>query len=94
MATSMIQKGFTDIESLTKIETTVTTGSTGNFATGFQNDGKTLVFGAYASGTNARFDIWVSGVNGQWYIKARDVESGNTINNTSIALRFFVLRIP
>ena len=94
MATSTIQKGFTDIASLTKIEQTVTTGSTGNIATGLQNDGKTLVFGAYASGANVRFDIWVSGVNGGWYLKARDEDSGNTINNTSIALRFYVLRIP
>ena len=94
MATSKIQKEFTDIASLTKIEMTVTTGSSGNIHSGYNNDGKTLVFGAYASGTNARFDIWVSNANGGWYLKARDAESGSTINNTSIALRFYVLRIP
>ena len=94
MATSKIQKEFTDIASLTKIEKTVTTGISGNIHSGYSNDGKTLVFGAYASGTNAKFDIWVSGVNNDWYLKARDADSGNTINNTSIALRFYVLRIP
>ena len=94
MATSTIEKEFTDIASLTKIEISVTTGNTGNIHSGYSNDGKTLVFGAYATGTNARFDIWVSGANGGWYLKARDADSGDPITNASLALRFYVLRIP
>lgn len=94
MATGTISKEFTDIASLTKIERTVTTGPTGNIHSGYTNDGGTLVFGAYAAGINAKFDVWVSGVNNNWYLKARDADSGDTINNTSIALRFYVLRIP
>ena len=94
MATSVIKKEFTDIVSLKKIEKTSTTGATGNIHTGYANDGKTLVFGAHASGSNVRFDIWVSGSNGAWYLKARNADTGNVVPNTEIAVRFYVLRIP
>jgi len=94
MATSIKKKEFTDIASLTKIEITRTTGGTGNIHTGYSNDGKTLVFGAYANGLNVRFDIWVSSTNGAWYLKARDADTGNVMPNTEIAVRFYVLRIP
>ena len=94
MATSIKKKEFTDIASLTKIEVTSTTGATGNIHTGYSNDGKTLIFGAYASGSNAKFDVWVSSTNGAWYLKARDADTGNVMPNTEIAVRFYVLRIP
>lgn len=72
---------------------TETTGSTGNIALSYTNDGYTYIVGAMVSGSNAYIRAWVSSVSGKWYLTAVDPNSGVTINNTSLNLRFLVVKI-
>ena len=83
----------TNLSSIQRVALTETTGSTGNIALSYINDGYTYIVGAMVSGSNAYIRAWVSGVNGKWYLTAIDPNSGMTINNTSLNLRFLVVKI-
>ena len=83
----------TNLLSIQRVTLTETTGSTGNIALSYTNDGYTYIVGAMVSGSNAYIRAWVSSVNGKWYLTAVDPNSGVTINNTSLNLRFLVVKI-
>lgn len=92
MATSKIQKQFTDIVSAERVMVTATTGSTGNIALGYANDGLTAIVAPHVSGGTAYLRAWISTINGGWYLTAVDPNTGATINNTKIAIRFWVFK--
>ena len=92
MATSKIQKQFTDIVSAERVALTVTTGSSGNVALGHANDGLTAIVAPHASGGTAYLRAWVSPANGGWYLTAVNPNTGATINNTEIAIRFWLFK--
>ena len=83
----------TNLLSIQRVTLTETTGSTGNIALSYTNDGYTYIVGAMVSGSNAYIRAWVSSANGKWYFTAVDPNSGVTINNTSLNLRFLVVKI-
>ena len=94
MATSTITKTHLgNIASIELVTATITAGATGNINTDLANDGKTLVFGGYCSGSNSVILPFVSGVNNKWYLKVRNADSMNTVNNTSVAVRYYVLKL-
>lgn len=92
MATSKIQKQFTDIVSATRVVSTVTTGSTGNIALGYANDGLTAIVAPHASGGTAYLRAWISPASGEWFLTAVNPNTGATINNTELAIRYWVFR--
>ena len=94
MATSTIKQGnLVNIQSITLVTSTETTGTTGNIALPYTNNGKTLVFGGYLSGSTATVTPFVSATNNYWFVKIRDAESNNTVNNTQVNLRYYVLTL-
>jgi hypothetical protein len=86
--------GTLNVVSVSRIANTVTTGSSGNIATNYVNDGRTVVFGAHVSGMNIAVKEWVSINNGgYWYLTVYDPNTGATKNNESVQIRYFVMRI-
>ena len=83
----------TNLLSIQRMTLTETTGPTGNIALSYTNDGYTYILGAMVSGSNVHIRAWVSSANGKWYLTAVDPNSGVTINNTSLNLRFLVVKI-
>lgn len=82
-----------NIVSVTRVAETKTTGITGNIIlTPYKNDGKTVVFGALVNGANYAVRVW-SNTAGFFYATVIDPNTGDTINNTSVELRFFVLKL-
>lgn len=82
-----------NLKSITKIDETVTTGNTGNIATSYANDGKTFIVGAVVTNTTAYLRIWASPYNSGWYFTAALPNTGATINNTSLNIRYFVVKM-
>ena len=82
-----------NLQSITRIAATITTGATGNFSTGVANDGQSYVFAAFVSGHNYKVDAWVSSSTNDWYLTVRDAATNATINNTAIDIRYLILRI-
>jgi len=81
-----------NIVSATRVAVTVTTGATGNYNTGYVNDGKTAIVAPHVSGTDVYLRAWVSTNYGSWFLTATDPNTGSTRNNTSLAIRFWVLK--
>lgn len=82
-----------NLVSATRYTLTETTGSTGNIALGsVLNDGLTAVVGAHVSGLSVMLRSWVSGTQGVWYLTAIDPNTGATINNTQLSIRYWVLK--
>ena len=78
--------------SATRIVANYTTGSTGNIQLAYENDGFTAVIAPIVSGSNAYLRAWLSMANNHWYLTAVDPNSGATVNNTQLAVRFWVLK--
>ena len=70
---------------------TVTTGSTGNIALNIANDGYTAVICPFASGATATFRAWVSPSNNNYFLTAINPNTGATINNTELNIRYWVV---
>lgn len=85
--------GRVNLYSVTRVAETVTTGATGNIATVYPNDGYTYIVGACVNGNQACLRTWISSVSGNWFLTAIDPNSGNTINDASLNVRYLVLRI-
>lgn len=81
-----------NLASITRRAETVTTGATGNIATGVDNDGYYYILCPFVSGNNYKVDCWVSSTNNIFYLTVRDL-NGNTINNTSVDIRYLIMRI-
>ena len=83
-----------NVNSLKLVSQTVTTGNTGNVACGLVNDGKTLVFGGYCSGSNVVAIPFVSAINNGWYLKILLADDLTVqIKNEEIQLIYYVLRM-
>ena len=78
----------------TVVESTQTTGSTGNISMGLQATDKVFVVGAEAVGTDAYMRAWRSAANGSWYLTAVNPNTGAIINNTSITYRYLKITLP
>jgi hypothetical protein len=72
---------------------TTTTGDTGNISTGLDNNGKTYILAPYASGGTVSFEAWVSPSNNMWYLTAKNPQTGATINNAEVQVRYLVLMV-
>lgn len=70
---------------------TQTTGSSGNIATGYTADGKTFLCGAYVTNVACCMRMWVSNSNSKWYLTAINPNTGATLNNTSVAYKYFAV---
>jgi len=79
--------------SVERISTTVTTGATGNIATPYTNDGKTLVYGVHVNGKDYYGDVFVASSNNSFYIKVRKASTMEVVASESIELRYFVQKI-
>ena len=96
MATSnipYISHNLDDVKSIQLLSNTETTGSTGNINLSIQNDGKTVCYGGYASGSNVTVTPFVSGSSGYWFLKVRDADTNAVVANTAIAYRVYVMRM-
>lgn len=83
----------TNLNTITRITATVTTGSTGNIDTGYTNDGYTYIVAPLVAGSNAYLRAWVASGNNHWYLTAVNPNSGATINSTSLNIRYLVVTI-
>jgi hypothetical protein len=81
-----------NIASVTRIATTVTTGTTGNVILPYSNDGKKYVVAPFAL-QNAFLRAWVAQANNQWYLTAVNPNTGATINNTSLDIRYLLVTL-
>ena len=71
---------------------TVTTGSTGNIALPYLNNGTTFVVAPLANGQpQCCFRTWVSG--DRWFLTLIDPTTGETKNNFTVELRYLVIRL-
>lgn len=97
MANQIIDRAFAHLAKLNlisceRVAKTVTTGSTGNVALGDLNDGRTACVGGHISGSNGYVRLWVAESNNTWFATVVDANTGNTINNKQIALRYWRLK--
>ena len=82
-----------NIKSVTRVAAQNTTGASGNINTTLANDGWTYVIAPFVStNSNWRAYAWVA-ATGTWYIKIVDADTGNPVTNTSVLLRYLVLKI-
>ena len=82
-----------NIKSVTRVAAQNTTGASGNINTALANDGWTYVIAPFVStNSNWRAYAWVA-ATGNWYIKIVDADTGNPVANTSVLLRYLVLKI-
>lgn len=82
-----------NINSVTRVAAQNTTGASGNINTTLANDGWTYVIAPFVStNSNWRAYAWVA-ATGTWYIKIVDADTGNPVANTSVLLRYLVLKI-
>lgn len=94
MASSVIQQAHLgNIASVRRMAATVTTGSTGNIALGFSNDGYNQIVCPIVSGRDAFLRTWVSSANGGFYLTAVNPNTGATINNTELNIRYLLVRL-
>lgn len=82
-----------NIVSIRRIATTVTTGSTGNIALPYENTGNVFVIAPFVNGVVAHLRPWVSVSNNSWYLTAVDPNTGATINNGTLQIRYLVVII-
>ena len=91
MAESLIKKSFTKIVSITKVAETVTTGVTGNISTPFVNTGYIGIFSPYTFPNDYYVRAWVSSANNHWFLTVINPNTGATINNTSVGIRYWAV---
>ena len=82
----------TNIVSVTRYAYKATTGNTGNIGLGIANDGMTAVVAPLVSGTSVFLRAYVSETNGDWYLTAVNPNTGATINNRELAIRYWVVK--
>ena len=82
-----------NLVSITRVVASVTTGGTGNIATSYANDGYTYVIAPIVSGNSCYLRAWISANNNGWYLTAVNPNTGATINNASLNIRYLVVKI-
>ena len=82
-----------NIASVTRYATTLTTGATGNIVLGgIINDGLTAVVAPYVNGSDVCLRSWVSSAQNAWVLTAIAPNTGETVNNTSLQVRYWVIK--
>ena len=82
-----------NLVSIQRIANTATTGASGNISLPYSNDGATFIVAPHAAGNNVYYRAWVSATNNNWYLTAIDPNTGATINNASLNIRYLVLKL-
>lgn len=78
-----------DIKSISIVETSATTGGSGNISTPTSTTGKVFIFAPYCtSSTDVYLRAWRASSNNGWYLTAVNPNTGATVNNTSITYRY------
>ena len=89
---STLKKPFADIVSATRVaKEQVTTGPTGNIALPYVNDGYTAIVAPHTSGSDYYIRAWVNAA-GSWYLTVINPNTGATVNNAAINLRYWVFK--
>ena len=73
---------------------TVTTGNTGNVSLGVRNDGYNVIVGAHVAGASFCVRAWVAHLNDDnesWYLTVINPNTGATVNNTSVNIRYTLI---
>ena len=82
-----------NIASVTRYAATITTGGTGNIALGgVPNDGLTAVVAPYVNASDVCLRSWVSSAQNAWFLTAINPNTGATVNNTSLQIRYWVIK--
>lgn len=82
-----------NIASVTRYTATITTGGTGNIALGgVPNDGLTAVVAPYVNASDVCLRLWVSSAQNAWFLTAINPNTGATVNNTSLQIRYWVIK--
>lgn len=82
-----------NIASVTRYAATITTGGTGNIALGgVPNDGFTAVVAPYVNASDVCLRSWVSSAQNAWFLTAINPNTGATVNNTSLQVRYWVIK--
>lgn len=84
--------GTANIVSVTRVATTVTTGGTGNVSLSVVNDGKTAIFGAIENSKNYYVRVWLAGSSNTYFATVVNPNTGATINNESVNLRYWLVK--
>lgn len=82
-----------NIASVTRVAATVTTGSTGNIALPYDNDGYTYIVGAMCTTSTYVPVVWVSSSTNGWFITIRGAETWSAAANQQVNIRYLVVRI-
>ena len=82
-----------NIESVTRVAATATTGNSGNIALPYQNDGFTYIVGAMCTTSSYVPGVWVSSTNNTWYMTIRGSDTWSTANNQEVNIRYLVVKI-
>lgn len=82
-----------NVASVTRYAATLTTGGTGNIALGgIPNDGITAVIAPYVNASDVCLRVWVSSSQNAWFLTAINPNTGATVNNTSLQVRYWVIK--
>lgn len=82
-----------NIESVTRVAATATTGASGNIALPYNNDGFTYIVGAMCTTSSYVPVVWVSSTNNTWYMTIRGSDTWSTANNQEVNIRYLVVKI-
>ena len=82
-----------NLVSIQRIADTATTGTSGNILLPYANDGVTFIVAPHSAGNNVYYRAWVSAANNNWVLTAIDPNTGATINNASLSIRYLVLKL-
>ena len=76
-----------------RIAVRVTTGNSGNIGLPEENDGLTYILAPFALGQNYFIKTWVAAISNTWYLTVTNPNTGATINNAIIDIRYLVIKI-
>jgi hypothetical protein len=82
-----------NIASVTRVAATVTTGSTGNIALPYDNDGYTYIVGAMCTTSTYVPVVWVSSNTNGWFITIRGSETWSPAVSQQVNIRYLVIKI-
>lgn len=81
-----------NLVSITRVATTVTTGSSGNVALPYDNDGTTFIAAVMTNSADYAASIWVSSQNNGWYLTFRGAGTWSPVVNQTIDIRYWVVK--
>ena len=91
---SSLSDAIANIPTMTVVTDTKTTGSTGNIALPTPSNDKYFIAGASATTMDAYLRVWRATLSGGWYITAINPNTGATINNTQMGIRYLLITLP